>query len=287
VILRIFIIVLIFLVFKGFAVCSCLNSKLNAQGLSYFKDSGSDYLAFYVLSSKNVSDAAHISEFANICSELSRKVGCFVVDCTNSKDLDKSFIDELMIKNVVYIKDCFDKFTYRFAIVDKNMEVVYCTEDINRNIFNTVLSYYAGIISEKDFIANLSEKKNRNEISTISPDINFILKLYKKGEYEKAYALVDKLKNRVETDEAKLLVAEISLRIKYLKPVHEILESCSLIKCKFYEGVYFYLKKEYRKSLDILLGIYDRFEDKNDIKYYIRENYKALGDKENAEKFKD
>lgn len=158
-ILRIFIIIFTFFVVNGFAVCSSLNSKLNAKGLSYFKNSGSDYLAFYVFSSKNVSDAAHISEFASICSELSHKIECFVVDCTNSNNSNKSFADELMKKNVGYGGDCFDKFTYSFAIVDKNMEIVYCTKDVDRNIFSTVLSYYAGIISEKDLIANISEKK--------------------------------------------------------------------------------------------------------------------------------
>lgn len=151
---------------------------------------------------------------------------------------------------------------------------------------NIYLDYISGSIDSQTLVARLKATDSADLYKKIVPKMNFVLMLAKKGETDAALKELESVDISKLDDKGKLIFAQTYLRLKAPKKAMEVLKGCESSECMFYTGVAQYVDGDIKGAIGTLNGLKGKYKDINKLNYYLKEMYKADGDKKHADEIK-
>lgn len=235
------------------------------------------YLFLLFHNSTQEIDKKIYDDFRKICLDH-KKIICVLADLKDSSHIvSKENFFEISLPNNPY------NLKLPFLIVtDKDKKVLYYLDSRQgfSDYLKFIFSFYLGEINSEKFEKEIENLEFKHEMTHISPKLNLIIMLYKKGEKQKSVELLRDISTTVKTVKAKIVLSQIYIRIEYPEGALNLLENINSEDALLYRGISYYLLKDYKNAIENLLVLYDNPFYKDKVKEYLIKSYEALGDYE-------
>lgn len=236
--------------------------------------------------SKNRMNVKVFSQFEDACG-LQPTVQCIYAESSNSTDAEVS--EEFKgnaNKNLIYRGQTDKQLPHMEFYKDNTLVGTLEQQDNLIEKPAIYLDYLAGFTDANTLASRLKATDSADLYKKIVPKMNFVLMLAKKGERDNALKELSSIDATQLDDKGKLIFAQTYLRLKAPDKAMEILKDCKDNECVFYFGIAKYVAGDVKGGIYTLKGLKSKYSDVNRLNYYLKEMYKADGDKKHADEIK-